>query len=123
MRDNKAQMTYGLFYDGKWDTDFSHFIAPWLTGQRCLRSELLNEVPENAAQGYGFETALTLAAQKHKWVSRSIPMQGVTHMVKENHRGLLRGLRNRAAMWSDIYRAWQISRDGSTRPSSINLSG
>ncbi len=107
---HQAQMTYGLFRGGHWDTDFSHFIAPWLTGQRCVRRELLEAVPEEAAQGYGFETALTLAAQKHQWISRGIRMRGVTHLIKEKHRGLIKGLQNRASMWGDIYRAWKLSR-------------
>jgi glycosyltransferase involved in cell wall biosynthesis len=108
VRTHRAQMSYGLFYGGQWDTDFSHFIAPWLTGQRCIRSELLHEVPEEATYGYGFETALTITARKKKWTSVKIPMKGVTHLVKENHRGFWKGLRNRAAMWSDIIHAWRI---------------
>jgi polyisoprenyl-phosphate glycosyltransferase len=111
VRENQAQMTYGLFRGGHWDTDLSHIITPWLTGQRCLRRELLEDVPEEAAQGYGFETALTLAAQKHKWTSRSIRLQGVSHPIKERHRGLLKGIQNRASMWRQIYHAWRISRE------------
>jgi len=121
VREKQAQMTYGLFWGGHWDTDFSHFITPWLTGQRCLRRELLEDIPEEAAQGYGFETALTLAAQKHKWVSRSIRMQGVSHPVKERHRGLLKGIQNRASMWAQIYRAWKLSREKPTRKRHLNL--
>jgi glycosyltransferase involved in cell wall biosynthesis len=121
VRENQAQMTYGLFRGGHWDTDFSHFIAPWLTGQRCLRRELLGDVPEEAAQGYGFETALTLAAQKHKWVSRGIHMQGVSHLIKERHRGLLKGIQNRASMWGHIYRAWKLSREKPERQGRLTL--
>ncbi len=121
VREHQAQMTYGLFRGGHWDTDFSHFIAPWLTGQRCLRRELLEGVPEEAAQGYGFETALTLAAHKHKWVSRCIRMQGVSHLVKERHRGLLKGIQNRASMWGDIYRAWRLSREKPERGRHFSL--
>ena len=83
VRDGQAHMTFGLFRGGHWATDFSHIVAPWLTGQRCIRRELLSAVPEGAAQGYGFETALTLAAQKQRWVSQSIRMQGVSHLVKK----------------------------------------
>jgi glycosyltransferase involved in cell wall biosynthesis len=121
VRDNQAQMTYGLFWGGHWETDISHFITPWLTGQRCLRRELLEDVPEEAAQGYGFETALTLAAQKHKWVSRSIRMKGVSHPVKERHRGLLKGIQNRASMWRQIYRAWILSQAKTGRKRSLKL--
>ncbi len=109
VRDGQAHMTFGLFRSGHWETDFSHIVAPWLTGQRCIRRELLYAVPEDAAQGYGFETALTLAAQKHRWVSQSIRMQGVSHLVKENHRGFWSGLKNRATMYGHIYRAWRLS--------------
>jgi polyisoprenyl-phosphate glycosyltransferase len=121
VREHQAQMTYGLFRGGHWDTDFSHWIAPWLTGQRCLRRELLEDVPEEAAQGYGFETALTLAAQKHKWVSRGIKMQGVSHPIKERHRGLLKGIQNRASMWGQIYHAWKLSRDKSGSQRHLNV--
>ncbi|MCX6038993.1 MAG: glycosyltransferase family 2 protein, partial [Chloroflexi bacterium] len=44
-----ADMTLGLFRGGHFGTDFSHWLTPFLTGQRGLRAELLKYVPREAS--------------------------------------------------------------------------
>jgi glycosyltransferase involved in cell wall biosynthesis len=39
--DHRADMTLGIFRGGHLGTDFSHWLTPFLTGQRGLRAELL----------------------------------------------------------------------------------
>ncbi len=104
--EGKADMTLGLFRGGYWRTDLSHILTPWLTGQRCLRSELFHYISPTAAAGYGFETALTVAAQQHRWRCQPVIWHGVSHVPSETHRGLLRGLTTRAKMYAHILRAW-----------------
>lgn len=100
-----ADMTLGLFVHGKWNTDLSHWLTPWLTGQRCFRAELLNYLDWSAAQGYGLETALTLTAKSLHWRVSRVLLDGVSHPPSEFHRGLVHGILNRITMYWQIVRA------------------
>ena len=111
----RADMTLGLFRGGRIHTDFAHWAAPWLTGQRCLRAEILRHVSEQAASGYGFEVALTLAAQRRGYRLRIIPLGGVWHPPSEFHRGWLKGIPWRLKMYGQILRAFWITSGWSER--------
>ena len=113
--DGKLDMTVGLFRGGKWTTDLSHWTTPWLTGQRCLRRELFTYISEDAARGYGFETALTIAAHQHKYKTRRVYLQGVSHPPSEDHRGFWQGVGNRVKMYRQIVQAWQKARTASPK--------
>jgi hypothetical protein len=110
--DGECDMTMGLFKGGNWKTDLSHWTTPWLTGQRCLRADLFACISENAAHGYGFETALTVAARQRGWTVRKVFLRGVSHPPNENHRGFWRGVFNRARMYAQIVRAGLITYRG-----------
>jgi hypothetical protein len=81
--EGEVDMTIGQFRQGYWRTDFSHWLTPWLSGQRCVRSELLESMPPGAASGYGIETALTLVSSQDGWRCRRVPMRGVWHQPSE----------------------------------------
>lgn len=106
---NKADMTLGLFLGGRIPTDFAHWASPWLTGQRGLSAEILKYVSEEAAAGYGFEVALTIAAKQNGYRTRVVPMKGVWHPPSEFHRGLRYGIRWRWHMYGNVLRAWYIA--------------
>jgi len=106
---NKADMTLGLFLGGRIPTDFAHWASPWLTGQRGLRADILKYVLEEAAIGYGFEVALTIAAKQNGYRTRIVPMKGVWHPPSEFHRGLRYGIRWRWHMYGNVLRAWYIA--------------
>jgi hypothetical protein len=102
-------MTIGLFRGGNIFTDLPHWITPWLTGQRCLRSAILKYVSQEAATGYGFEIALTIAARQGGCRTRIVPLKGVWHPPSEFHRGYWYGIRWRVRMYGQILRAWYIA--------------
>jgi glycosyltransferase involved in cell wall biosynthesis len=106
---HRAEMTLGLFIGGRLPTDFSHWAGPFLTGQRGMRADLLKHVSRDAAAGYGFEVALTIAASQNGYRTRIVPMKGVWHPPSEFHRGLLFGIRGRLRMYAQIVRAWYIA--------------
>ncbi len=107
--DGTADMTLGIFRHGHLATDFSHWAAPWLTGQRCFRTELLACLSMEASRGYGFETALTVLARTlHKKTVR-VYLDGVSHPPSELHRGPLSGILNRGRMYLEIMRAWHYA--------------
>ena len=107
----QADMTIGLFEGGYWRADLAHKITPWLTGQRCIRSKLLREISWDASNGYGFETAVTMAARKFDWQCEKVPMVGVTHPLGEIQRGGYHGWKTKMIMFYQVGRAWYISRD------------
>lgn len=104
--EGSADMVVGQFKRGKWPSDVAHFLGPWLSGQRSLRADLLNQVSMSAAAGYGFETALTLAAKQNAWRCMRVTLPGVWHLPGEARRGLWEGLKNRARMYRQIISAW-----------------
>jgi glycosyltransferase involved in cell wall biosynthesis len=109
--DHRADMTIGLFHGGHFGTDFSHWLTPFLTGQRGLRAELLECVSHEAAGGYGFEVALTVTAGQNNYRTRVVPLKGVWHPSSEfrTERGYWNGILWRFRMYGQIIRAWVIA--------------
>jgi glycosyltransferase involved in cell wall biosynthesis len=110
--EQRADMTLGLFWGGHFFTDLSSWGMPFLTGQRGLRAEILSHISQEAAAGYGFEVALTIAANQQGFHKHIVPLKGVWHPPSEFHRGGLNGLIWRFRMYGQIIRGWVIaSRD------------
>ena len=109
--ERRADMTLGLFRGGHLNTDLSHWLTPFLTGQRALRSELLKHISHTAAAGYGFEVALTVAASKQSYRKRIVFLKGVWHPSSElrTERGYWNGYLWRFRMYGQIIRAWMIA--------------
>lgn len=105
--DSRAEMAVGVFRAGRWNTDLAHRVTPWLSGQRCLRTALLDTLPPAALAGYGLETALTVVARQQRWRCVLVVLDGVSHPPSEFHRGMLRGVLIRARMYRQIARAWR----------------
>lgn len=107
--EKRADVTLGIFHNGRWYTDLAHYLTPWLTGQRCIRRELFGFISWDAAKGYGFETAITIAIQRHGWVCTQVRWFGVTHPSSESHRGIFQGIKMRSKMYLNIIRAWLVA--------------
>jgi polyisoprenyl-phosphate glycosyltransferase len=105
----QAAMTMGLFDHGRWISDLSHRLTPWLTGQRCVMAELLNGLCLKAAAGYGFETALTIHAKRMGWPIQTVSMRGVTHPTQLRRKGW-NSVNFKVKMFIDVWRAWAILR-------------
>jgi len=103
---SQVDMSIGQFNNGNWASDFSHWVTPWLSGQRSLRANLLGQISFLAARGYGFETALTVAAGQYGWRCVRVPMPEVWHLPSEARRGIWVGAKNRARMYGQIVSAW-----------------
>jgi polyisoprenyl-phosphate glycosyltransferase len=112
--EHQADMTLGLFRGGHFSTDLSHRLTPFLTGQRGLRSEVLKYVSSEAAAGYGFDVALTVAAGQQHFRNRVVILRGVWHPSSEfrTERGFWRGMLWKFRMYGQIMRAWYISTHG-----------
>lgn len=111
-----ADMTLGVFRKGRLWTDLSHLIAPWVTGQRALPIERVNELPDFSNLGYGLEAALNKFAREHGWIVKTVILQGVSHVMKEEKLGLLRAIKARTEMYLEVGKGWFISVDGRNPP-------
>ena len=98
----ELDMTRGVCVGGRWQTSAAQRLIPQLNGQRALLRDLLLSVPGLAASRYGIEVAITEQARKQGWRRRDIALVGVSQVMKEEKRGLWRGLLTRLAMYRDI---------------------
>jgi glycosyltransferase involved in cell wall biosynthesis len=107
---HRADMTLGLFRGGHFSTTLSHTLTPFLTGQRGLRAELLKYVSREASAGYGFDIALTMAANQKGYRKRIVRLDGVWHPSSESRseRGFWFGAVWKARMYGQIMRAWWL---------------
>lgn len=97
------EMTIATFQHGSLLTDASHYLAPNLSGQRCLsRSEAEQALIPLAATRYGVEVGLTIYARNREWRIKNIIWSGVTHRMKEQKREVIAGLYSRWQMYSQI---------------------
>ena len=99
-----CSMTLGLFTGGRFWTDWSHRLTPFLSGQRCLRWSLFRSTPALATSRWGVEVALSLHAWYNGYDVMAVPWDGVTHVMKCEKVGLLRG------GWSYLHMYGQIAK-------------
>lgn len=102
VRSGAAEMSIGLFHGGRRRTDFSHRLAPWVSGQRAVLRRKLIEAPEIARSRLGVEALLTRAAERGGWRVAHVAWEGVTHCMKEEKLGALRGFGARLRMYGEI---------------------
>jgi glycosyltransferase involved in cell wall biosynthesis len=97
-------MTVGLFHDGRWQTNLTHRLFPFLSGQRCLRWPLFHDLYTDHINGWSIETALNLEAWRKRYPIQYVPWEGVTHVIRTEKRGSLSG------GWSHVRMWWEIGR-------------
>jgi glycosyltransferase involved in cell wall biosynthesis len=100
--DGEVQMTVGVFEGGRGATDFAQQIAPFLSGQRALRRTVLDEIDDMSDSGYGVEVALTRYMRRHHANVAEVILPDLTHRMKEEKRGLVKGFAARMKMYWDI---------------------
>lgn len=105
-------MSIGLFENGRFATDLAQFVAPFLSGQRVVKKELLQEISDLDASRFGIEVALTKYAKEKKLPLKEIHLKDMTHVMKEEKLGFIRGFMARMKMYWDIAR--YVSKDVKT---------
>lgn len=98
-------MTVGLFTNGRLTTDLAQKVAPFLSGQRAIKRQLLNEISGLEISRYGVEMALTRYVRKHSIRIKEVQLEDVSHVMKEEKRGIIRGFAERLKMYGDIVKA------------------
>ncbi len=99
---DEAEMTVGIFNSGRAPTDFAQHLAPNLSGQRCLRRAFFLSVPYLDRSRSGVEIAMTTYAHTLKLRQATVVLDGVTHRMKEEKLGVVRGVYSRWRMYTDI---------------------
>jgi len=98
----QADMTVGVFTDGRLATDLAQKLAPFLSGQRALRRKLLEDIPDLDRTGFGVEVAISRYAERARLRVVKVPLDGVAQRIKEEKAGLWRGFRARMRMYWEI---------------------
>lgn len=98
-----ADMVLGVFCSGRGMTDLAQKLTPFLTGQRAVKRWVLDMIGEEVwSTGYGIEMALTRCARKWNLKVMEVPLYGVTHVMKEEKMGAMRGMAERLKMYWEI---------------------
>jgi len=108
----EAAMCIGRFRGGRFLTDLAQRVSPNISGQRAIRRSLFLEVPCLDTSRMDVEVRINRYARRKRWPVRRVTLQGVTHPMKEEKLGLLRGAVERARMYREILRTVLPDRNG-----------
>ncbi|HOS68786.1 MAG TPA: glycosyltransferase family 2 protein [Bacillota bacterium] len=100
--ENKADMTIGIFKNGRMVTDLAQKVTPYLSGQRAIRKSIIDRIPNIDITRYGVEVALTKYVDKNNIRVQEVDLPDMTHVTKEEKLGIIRGVQARLKMYWDI---------------------
>lgn len=102
IRRRECYMALGIFKDGRWQTDLTHAILPFLSGQRCLRWSLFRGMFQGQSAKWSIETAFNLHAWYHHYPVHHVAWPGVTHAIRTEKQSEFTGLFSHLKMWREI---------------------
>lgn len=105
---NSADMTIGLFNKGRRSTDFAQRLTPYLSGQRAIKRKIIEDISDIDITRYGLEVAVTKYARTHNIRVKEVPLYNLTHMMKEEKFGLVKGFSERVKMYWDVMKTFAI---------------
>lgn len=100
--EGQADMTVGIFEQGRVATDFAQTVAPFLSGQRVVKRSLLEGMSDLDASRFGVEIALTRFAMENDLVVEEIVLKDMSHRMKEEKLGFVKGVAARMRMYWEI---------------------
>jgi glycosyltransferase involved in cell wall biosynthesis len=109
IQSNKCSMTYGLFSNGRVATDLAQKVAPFLSGQRVVKRKIFEDMEYLEIVRFGFEVALTNYVRKNNISYLGVPMSNMTHVMKEEKLGFVKGFTARIKMYWEIVKTLKIS--------------
>lgn len=105
----ETRAAIAVFSGGRSATTLAQKIAPMISGQRCLRRELLDKFT-GWDSGFGIETAINDYLRKLGVHQKIVSWHGASHVMKEEKRGWFRGFGARLLMYWQILVTWLRSR-------------
>lgn len=101
----ECEMSVAIFRGGgKW-SDAAMQVSPALSGQRAMRRELFEAVPNIERLGMGIEVALNQTAKRRRARVVRIIFRGVSNSHKETKLGWMKGVAARTKMFVEITEA------------------
>ena len=105
---DEVDTTIGIFTSGRFFTDWAQKIAPFLSGQRVIKKELAADIYSLEITEYGFEVAITRLIMRKKLRIKKVILNNMSHVMKEEKLGLIKGLISRARMYWQIIRTFSL---------------
>ena len=102
IRENLADMTIGVFSQGRLLTDLPQFLMPYLSGQRAIKRKIIDVIPNMDLLKYGLEIAITKTVKKYDYRVSKVKLYNLTQRIKEEKYGLIEGTKKRLQMYVDI---------------------
>lgn len=102
--DGSAVMCVGLFENGRVATDLAQKVAPYLSGQRAVRREVLEMVNDMDISRFGVEVAIKKIVDGNELIVQEVYLRDLTHVTKEEKLGVLKGFAARMKMYWEIVR-------------------
>lgn len=104
--------TCGIFEKGRFATDLSHKLTPFLSGQRAMLRTLWGNFKYDPEIRYGFEITLSDYFWRNKIKVKYVVLEGVTQLMKEEKIGHKEGRKSRFKMYKDIAKSiFRIAKD------------
>lgn len=101
---DEVDMSIGVFNKGRFITDLAQKLTPQLSGQRAIKRYILQNISNIDITRFGFEAALTRYVVQSSISTKEIQLNDLTHILKEEKLGLLKGVAARFKMY------WEIAR-------------
>ncbi len=98
-----ATAVIGILSGGRMATDFAQIFAPMLSGMRCVKREVLSKF-EQWDTRFGIEVALNSYLKENGITQTRVNLIGLSHVMKEEKRGIIKGFCDRLAMYWDIFK-------------------
>lgn len=102
--ENDVAMTVGIFEKGRMATDIAQKMAPFLSGQRGIRREMLDKISHLDLSRFGMEVALHQYVDENDIPVAQVNLSDLSHVMKEEKLGFWRGLAARGKMYWEILR-------------------
>lgn len=103
--EQQVDMTVGTFSKGRVFTDLAQIVSPYLSGQRAVKRELIKDISNLKDTGYGAEVAINSYIKRNGRV-KYVELANLTHIMKEEKRGIMHGFRDRVKMYWDIIKTF-----------------
>lgn len=104
---NDADMTIGIFSKGRISTDFAQRLTPYLSGQRAIKRDIIESTSYIDITRYGLEAAVTKYARTNNVRVKEVPLYNLTHVMKEEKFGLVKGFSERVKMYWDVIKTFR----------------
>lgn len=98
------EATVGIFEGGRPTTDWAQALAPFLSGQRAMRRELIDDVENLDEARFGVELQIHRQLKRLGKVPKEVILSDVSQVMKEEKMGLVKGLAARMKMYWEIIR-------------------